>query len=159
MQVIGVKIEEPREAQEIFDDIESYREKHDIFLQILEPEKVIGVEHLLWAFQKAEESFENGSNRADSLEIETLLWASAEWQIKDALDKMGIEDNAEQAAVMIDDESEIENLLDSMNWTRDDEVLEPTEEKLKRFGIDEKEIRSVDDPYDLVFEKMATSVL
>ncbi|GEM_PF-1363524 len=159
MHVIGVKMKETKSAQDIFDALDGYRKKNDIFIQIFDVDKVVGKEHLFWAYQKAEESFGNKSNRANSLEIETILWASAEWQIKDALDKMGIDDGAEEAAVMIDDKTHLDGILNLINGKRDDALLEPTEEKLKNFGIDEEEIGSVVVPYDLVFEKMATSVL
>lgn len=157
MKILGARIEEPESAEEIFKEVEYYREENDTFIQLFNVEKVVGREHLLWALQKARECFENKENRADSLEMETLLWSSAEWQIKDALDKMGIEDGAEKAAVMI--EGDDERFLESMGWSKDDELLEPSEEKLKNFGVDESVIASTEKPYDLVFEKMATSVL
>jgi len=157
--IVGVEIRGPKKAKHVLEKLEGHRKENDIFIQVLNTEKVIGKEHLLWAFQKAEESFENGTNRANSLEMETLLWASAEWQIKNALYKMGIADEAEEAALMIEDKEHLEDLLDFMDWVRNDEVLEPSEEKLKNFGLEESEIASVKEPYDLVFEKMATSVL
>lgn len=157
MKIIGARIDEPTASEEVFEKIESYRDRTDSLVQVFDHSKVVGEEHLLWAFQKAEESFENGSNRADSIEIETLLWSSGEWQIKDAIDKMGLEDGAEKAVVLIDEDHQ--DFLDFMDWTRDDMILEANEERLKAFGIDEKEIESVDSPEDLVFEKMATSIL
>ncbi|MFP3871548.1 MAG: KEOPS complex subunit Cgi121 [Candidatus Aenigmatarchaeota archaeon] len=159
MQVIGVKTSVSTSSDEILEDIEEYRRKKEVFIQIFDSDKVIGKEHLQWAYQKAKECFENGTNRADSLEIETLLWASAEWQIKDALDKMGVKDHDEEAVVLIEDEVSLENLLDFMGWTRDDDLLKLDKKKLKDFGIQEEEIEAVDDPYELVFEKMATSIL
>ncbi len=157
MHVIGAKIEETSDSKKILDKVESYRKEKDVFLQLFDQSKVVGKEHLLWAYQKAEESFEQESNRADDLEIETLLWASAEWQIKDALHKMGIKDSTEKVGMMIDGDPKL--FLDFMGWSRDDSVLEPSIEKLKAFGIGDNEINSVDTPYELVFEKMATSIL
>ncbi|MBS3817853.1 MAG: hypothetical protein KGY76_09870 [Candidatus Thermoplasmatota archaeon] len=157
MKILGARIEEPESAKEIFKEVENYREEKDTFIQLFDVEKVVGREHLLWALQKAEECFENGENRADSLEMETLLWSSAEWQIKDALDKMGIEDGAKKAVVMIDGDEE--KFLEYMGWNRDDDLLEASEDKLKNFGVEEKLISTTEKPYDLVFEKMATSIL
>lgn len=157
MYVIGARIKEEKDSEEILERVESYRKEEGVFLQLFDQSKVIGKEHLLWAYQKAEESFKHGSNRADDLEIETLLWASAEWQIKDALKKMGVVDGAEKVAIMIEEDPEC--FLDFMRWTQDDSVLEPSMKKLKTFDIGEDEISSVDSPYDLVFEKMATSIL
>ncbi len=157
MRVIGARIKKSKNSREILDRVESYRKEQDVFLQLFDQSMVVGKEHLMWAHQKAKESFEQKTNRADNLEIEILLWASAEWQIKDALDKMGIEDGVNKMAVMIDEDPK--NFLDYMGWSRDDTILEPTEKKLKFFGITDEEISSVDKPYDLVFEKMATSIL
>jgi len=157
MYIVGAQLKEPKDLENIFDLVESYRKENEVFLQLFDPSKVIGKQHLLWAHQKAEETFEQGTNRADEQEIETLLWASAEWQIKDALDKMGIEDETEKVAVLI--EKEPKKFLDYIGWIRDDTILKPNKEKLKAFGVTDKEMSSVDKPYELVFEKMATSIL
>jgi len=157
MYVIGARIDEAKDSKEVLERVEYYRKEKDVFLQLFNQEKVVGKEHLLWAFQKAEECFKHGTNRADNIEIETLLWASAEWQIKDAFEVIGIEDGAEKAAIMIDEDPKF--FLDFMEWSREDSILKPSMNKLKAFGIGENEINSVDAPYDLVFEKMAISIL
>ena len=157
MKICGVKFDKKYNTDELLDIIESYRKENDIFIQLFNHEKVIGKEHLIWAYDKAEEMMEQETNRADSLEIETLLWASAEWQIKSAIRKMGVPDNSDKAALLIEREMDI--FLDEMDWEREDDLLNPSLEKLKRFGVDEKEIESVTEPYDLVFEKMSTSIL
>ena len=157
MHVLGVNIKEPKDAQEIFEMIEDYREKNEVFIQIFDHSKVVGEEHLLWAFNKAEDTFEQGNNRANDLEIETLLWSSGEWQIKEAIAKMGLDDKAENAALLIGEEPS--GFLNFMDWGRDDSLLEAGREKLKAFGIKEEEIESVEKPEDLFFEKMSTSIL
>lgn len=157
METVGVKIEEKVDPEEIFEQIESYRERTDDFVQVFDRSKVVGMEHLLWAYQKAEECFDNGTNRADSIEIETLLWSSGKWQIKNAIDKMGLKEGSDGAALLVD--GDVEELLEYMGWERDDDILEASEDKLKAFGISVEEIDSVESPEDLVFEKMATSVL
>lgn len=79
MKVCGVKFDKKYDTEELLDMIESYRNENDIFIQLFNHDKVIGEDHLLWAYDKAKEMMEQESNRADSIEIETLLWASAEW--------------------------------------------------------------------------------
>lgn len=120
-------------------------------------ELVLNEDHIVWAYNKAKQCFKNDSNRAHSLEIETLLWASGERQIKEALSKMGLQEDSENAVLAI--ENDIVGFLNHMGWKRKDELLTPSKEKLKRFGITEKEMNSVEDPYELIFEKMATSIL
>ncbi len=157
MKVCGVRFKDEKDIDEIFRKVESYREEHDVFLQLFDASKVIGEEHLLWAYQKAEEAFENDENRAVSLDMETLLWASAQWQIKDAIDKMGVSNNLEKAVVLI--EGNVGGVLEGFDAERDDDIIEPSIEKMKNFGVSSVELKSVSRPYDLVFEKMATSVL
>lgn len=70
---------------------------------------------------------------------------------------MGVPENSDKAVLII--EESLNEFLKEMNWKKDDYLLKPPIEKLKRFGIDEKEIESVTEPYDLIFEKMSTSIL
>ncbi|MGM0511013.1 MAG: KEOPS complex subunit Cgi121, partial [Thermoplasmatota archaeon] len=99
--------------------------------------------------------FEDGENRADNLEIEILLCSSGERQIKNAIEKMGLKDMSEKAAVVTD--CDVGELIDHMGWERDDTILEDSITKLKNFGVSDIEIDSTDKPMDLVFEIMATS--
>ena len=157
MKVCGVEFNKRYDTEELLDLIESYRAENDIFIQLFNHEKVVGKDHLLWAYDKAVERRDQENNRADSLEIETLLWASTEWQIKDAIKKMGVPENSDKAVLMI--EEGLNRILKEMDWKRQDDLLEPSIEKLKGFGIDDKEIESVSQPFDLIFEKMSTSIL
>lgn len=157
MKVCGVRFNKKHDSGELIGIIDSFRKEKDIFIQLFNHHKVIGEEHLLWAYDKAEEMMEQKSNRADSIEIETLLWASGEWQIKEAIEKMGVPKRTDKAVLMI--EEDLDDLLEEMDWKRDDDLLKPSIEKLKKFGINEKEIESVTDPYDLIFEEMSTSIL
>ena len=155
MKISGVKIQEPKSASEIFNQVEEYRRVHSVFIQLFNHEMVIGREHLLWAYDKAEYLMGVGKNRSGSLEMETLLIASGEWQIKEAIRKMGLKDDAHHTVVMVDDL--MDDFLDDMGWIRDDSVLSPSLDKLMAFGITEEEINTTKKPYDLVFEIMATS--
>ncbi len=157
MNVIGVKFDKSYQSDELLKKIDEYKDKNDMFIQIFNHRKVVGEEHLMWAYKKAKESIEQNSNRADSLEIETLLWASAEWQIKHAIEKMGVSDGSKNAVLMI--ENNLEDFLNHMDWKKYDKIKKPSIEKLKSFGIQQKEIDSVSNPYDLIFEKMSTSIL
>ncbi len=157
MKIIGAKIEEPCSAEDVLQKVEDYKRKNGTTVQVFDPDMVIGRDHLKWAYEKAKECFENGTNRADSLEIEIILWSSGRRQIRRALDKMGLPDRAEKAAILVEDDPE--EFLSYMGWERYDAVLEPSKEKLKNFGISEEEMASVDKKFDLVFERMAVSQL
>lgn len=155
IKVIGYISKSQIETDEIFNNIERFRDKNDIFLQVFDAEYVIGEEHLIWAYDKAVKSFKNGTNTANSLEIETILWSSAETQIKDALEKMGLKYDSKKIAILTD--TDPSDITDVMGWVKDKSVIKPSIEKLKRFGVTQTEIDSVEKPYDLVFEKMATA--
>ncbi len=157
MEVLWVNIPETSNSQEMFQNVEEYRRKRNIFVQIFDSNMVMHEEHLLWAFNKAKECFAYGCNVADSLEIEVLLWAAGVSQIKDALVKMGVSDHSDNAMVLIEDDTE--DFLDHMGWERKEEPLKPSKEKLSNLGITKAEIDSVEDPFELVFEMMAASRL
>ena len=142
---------------DIFDKIEFYREKYDVFIQVFEADMIMGKVHLIWAYEKALRSFQQETNRAISLEMETLLWSSGEKQIKDALKKMGIKEETEHVAIISD--SDPTGFVRYMGWEIEDDALEPTMEKLRNYGITEDEIGSTDKPYDLLFEKMSIAIL
>ncbi len=157
MNITGVKIKNPRSSASIFKHVEDYRDKTGIFVQLFDHDKVVGREHLSWAYEKASYCMKMETNRGDTIEMETLLWASGYRQIKNAIDKMGLQDNANKAVVMVGDD--LEAFLEYMGWERDDPIIEPSIDKLLAFGITMGEIETTDRPYDLIFEYMATSVV
>ncbi len=157
MEVIGARLSAGESSSgDIFKRVEEYRRNSGDFVQLFNHEVVVGREHLLWAHEKARYSMENGNNRGDTLEMETLLWAAGERQIKNAIGKMGLQDNAVNVVVMVDDPV---SFLRFMGWERDDTILEPSVDKLLALGVTMEEIETTHRPYDLVFEYMATSVV
>jgi len=157
VKCIGCKMEPSSDIDEIFERLERYRKEKSIFIQVFDAEMIIGKDHLIWAYDKALRSFDQKTNRADSLEMETLLWSSGERQIKNALNKMGIKKSSKNVAILSD--SNISDLLSEMGWEKDDNVLAPSKEKLEKHDITIEEINSVDEPYDLIYEKMSVSIL
>jgi len=157
IKVIGCQIDSPSNKDYILNKLESYKEMNDIFIQVFNVNMVLNKEHILWAYDKAKRSLEQNTSRADSLEIETLLWASGERQIKNAIKKMGVPDHANNAAVLTD--AKISDIIEFLDWERDDAILEPSKGKLKKFDITDEEINSVENPYDLIFEKLSVSIL
>ena len=157
VKCIGCKMEPSSDIDEIFERLERYRKEKSIFIQVFDAEMIIGKDHLIWAYDKALRNFDQKTNRADSLEIETLLWSSGKRQIKNALNKMGIKKSSKNVAILSD--SNISDLLSDMGWEKDDNVLAPSKEKLEKHDITTEEINSVDEPYDLIYEKMSLSIL
>ncbi|MFW6142386.1 MAG: KEOPS complex subunit Cgi121 [Candidatus Saliniplasma sp.] len=156
-RVFGCKIDSVNSINLTLDRIEEYKQSHNIFIQVFDADMILGSKHLLWAYDKSLRCFEKGTNSADFLEIETILWSSGERQIKDALIKMGIKNDTDKVAVLLDYEMDIKDFLEHMCWERNDDVLKPSKEKLIKNGISDKEMDSVENPMDLIFEKMSVS--
>lgn len=100
---------------------------------LLNPDLVCGRSHITSAVQHAERAFERKTNRSKNILTETILYAAGERQIGKALEKMRpIPGSGKMAAAIFG----IEDLrLESIGMTRDDSLLEPSDEKLRRLGI------------------------
>ncbi len=122
----------------------------------LNPAMVCGRQHLLSAAMHALRAFERGTNSSTSLGIETLLYASGERQISHALDKMGIAEEMKGVALILFD-ADPDEVIDALQMSRDDGLLDCDPERVLAFGIGEDEIRSVPDELmaDLVLERVA----
>jgi KEOPS complex subunit Cgi121 len=164
----NAKIEEP---EEFFEKI--CKEKSlDVEIQLFDAQFIAGWQHLYFSVLNALTAFKSGRNISKNLAIETILYASAQRQIKKALEKLGIKPNTSQAAlVIIGEEAEtLKSILNAVlreaNAKRDDKVLELTEEKIdgirKVFGISDLELETVMKKgnlkkalIDIVIERMA----
>jgi KEOPS complex subunit Cgi121 len=118
-------------------------------VQFFDSELIASWQHLYFAVLNALKAFENRLNISDSLAVETLLYASAQRQIKKAVELLGIKPSSSNVAVVVLAETELktsktlETVLHLMLGKRDDSVLELTSKKFdgikKLFGISELE--------------------
>jgi tRNA threonylcarbamoyladenosine modification (KEOPS) complex Cgi121 subunit len=119
-------------------------------VQFFNAELVAGWEHLYFAMLNALKAFENKHNISNSLAVETLLYASAQRQIKKAVAMLGIKSGSSKVAVLVlaDSESILKKALETVSkilaGKPDDSVLELNEKKfadvMKFFGISEIEL-------------------
>jgi KEOPS complex subunit Cgi121 len=119
-------------------------------IQFFDAKLVAGREHLYFAILNALKAFENKSNISNSLAVEVLLYASAQRQIKKAVELLGIKPTSSNVAVLILAETELkankalEDISNIISGKRDDNVIELTDEKFvgikKLFGISELEL-------------------
>ncbi|MEM4704884.1 MAG: KEOPS complex subunit Cgi121 [Candidatus Bathyarchaeia archaeon] len=133
---------------------------------------VAGWQHLYFAVLNALTAFKNKRNISKKLAMETILYASAQRQIRKALEKLGIKPKTTEVALAIvgNDSRTIKSVLNEIihaaKAKRDDEVLELTEEKIvgirEIFGISDLELEAVMEKGDLkkalvdiVIERMA----
>ena len=126
------------------------REAKEAHVQFFDAKLIAGQQHLYFAALNALKAFENKSNISSSLAIEALLYASAQRQIRKALDTLGLKQDSSQVAVLImaEKKQEIHDCLKVVSklipGERNDSVLELTDEKSggikELFGISELEI-------------------
>jgi KEOPS complex subunit Cgi121 len=143
--------------------INSYAEESSITVQLMDANMVYGKPHLQSAIDHALRAFERDDSISSTLAMEILLYASGEYQIRVALDKIGLKssNNEQQVAIVIvsdlEPEKMLPELLTRLELVQDDSVLEGDAEVLKRFGISEAEIGAVlpDKIGDLVLERVA----
>jgi len=124
----------------------------DAEVQFFDAELIAGWEHLYFAALNGLKAFENRLNISNSLEVEILLYASAQRQIKKAVELLGIKSSSSNIAAVVLAETELkaeeilETLSQILDAKRDDSVLELTEEKFdgikKLFGISESELNA-----------------
>jgi len=124
----------------------------DAYVQFFDATLVAGWEHLYFAALNASNAFKNKLNISNSLAVETLLYASAQRQIKEAVRLLGLKPSGRQIAVLILAESKpkvevaLEMVSELISGERDDSVLELTHEKFegvkKLFGITNAELEA-----------------
>lgn len=144
----------------------------DVEIQFFDAKLVATWQHLYFAALNALTAFKNKTNISKSLVMETLLYASAQRQIRKAMEIMGIKSDTSEMAVLIIGEkptevkSALEMVLKHANAKEDKSVLELSKRKnaliRKTFGISELELRTVMKKDDLeealislVLERMA----
>ena len=137
----------------------------DYFLKKMQKEKQSGVEtqffdarsiatwqHLYFALFNALTAFKNEENISKSLAMETMIYASAQRQIRKAMEFIGIDTGTSEIALLAvgDDSETLKSVLSmiSRNISREnsDTVLELSEEKKRiiqeKFGISDLELES-----------------
>ena len=120
--------------------------------QFFDAKLVASKDHLYFAALNSLKAFENGSNRSRDMAIETLLYATAQRQIRNAVDIIGMTQNSNDVAVLIITETEpqaddaLDKISELVSGSRDDAVLELTEEKFddirRLFRISDMELEA-----------------
>lgn len=128
------------------------KKTEDAEIQFFDAKFIAGWEHLYFAVLNALKAFENKSNISNKLAIETLLYSSAQRQIKKAIEIIGIKPNSQSVvAIVIADtnlkvNSIIRTILHFVPGKSDDNVIQLTEEKIANvkdlFGISDIELNT-----------------
>lgn len=151
-------------------------ETDDACVQFFDASLIAGGEHLCFAALNALNAFKGKVNISSNLSMETLLYASAQRQIKEAVGLMGIKPNTSRVAVLVLAETRkqasaiLAIVSKLLGGRRDDSVIDLTDDKvadLKRlFRISNVELRAKTEHKgaekkaltDLIIEHMALLV-
>lgn len=145
-------------------------------VQVFDTKHVAGPQHLYFAALHALNAFDKNTTISNNLSVEALLYASAQRQIKKAVQMLGIkQDSSELAAVIMTEKGNkkpdrLTQITEIVPGERDDTVIELTdnkvekikkvfmisdlelEAKLKKKGLEKEALT------DLVIERMALLV-
>jgi len=82
-------------------------------VQVLRPDRVAGAEHLFFASLNALNAFKQKTNLCKGLPMEILLFASAQRQIKNAIETLGLKDSPSKFALVAvsKERGKLENLV------------------------------------------------
>jgi KEOPS complex subunit Cgi121 len=124
-----------------------------IWIQFFDAELVATWQHLHFAVLNALLAFKNERNISKSVAMETMLYASAQRQIRRAIELIGVKCNSANVAIVIIGESPnavkvgLSAISKRLGKEPDETVLELTKEKIqsirKAFGINAKELEAV----------------
>lgn len=148
-------------------------ETKEVAIQFFDANYVAGREHLYFAALNALNAFERRTNISKNLEIEALLYASAQRQIQKAVKMLGIKQESTEIAALVISRNgakkanSLRLVSEIVIGERDDSVLDLTDKKIakirKLFNISdiefetklEREGLEKEALIDLVIERMA----
>jgi KEOPS complex subunit Cgi121 len=150
----------------------SKKTPQNVETQFFNAELVATWQHLYFAALNALTAFRNGENFSKSLAMETLLYASAQRQIRKATEVIGIKPNSTKIVALVIGEkpeevkSTLSKISKQIGAKEDEAVLELTDQKTAKikeaFGISSEELVAVMKGHnlqealvDIVIEKMA----
>ena len=171
VEITGFKKLQIKDVEEFVKMIRKEKPSN-VEIQFFDARFVATWQHLYFAALNALTAFQNKENISKSLAMETLLYASAQRQIRKAMNLLGIKpDSSEMAVLIIGERSETVRLALSMvsrhvKAKPDEAALELSRKKVKIikkiFGISNTELKTVQKRDDLeralidvVIERMA----
>ena len=100
---------------------------------LVDPDMVVGRDHLLSAAEHAERAFREGTNRSKTVLTEIILYSAWERQIGKAMAKMKPKEGRnDYVALLIDID---DPRLEEIGMIIDDSLFEATPEKAERLGL------------------------
>ena len=165
------------QIEDINSFLEQFRKENmGAAVQFFDAKHVAGHQHLYFAALHALNAFDKNTAISNNLSVEALLYASAQRQIKKAVQMLGIkQDSSELAALIMTEKGHgktdhLTQITENVPGERDDSVLELTDDKMKKikkvFTISDLELEAKHKKKglekealtDLVMERMALLV-
>jgi len=149
--ITGFRNAKIADVEELFSIIRK-GERSSAEIQLFDAKSVATWQHLYFAVLNALTAFKNHENISKSLAMETMLYASAQRQIRKAMELLGIKSGTPEIAVLIIGEkleavkSALSTVSTHVNAQQDDTVLELSKEKIriiqKTFEISDLELKT-----------------
>jgi tRNA threonylcarbamoyladenosine modification (KEOPS) complex Cgi121 subunit len=171
IEITGFRNVQIKDA-ETFLKIVSKERLLNTWVQFFNADLVATWQHLYFAVLNALLAFKNKTNISKSVSMETMLYASAQRQIRKAVEFMGVRSGSSNVALVVIGgspaavEAAFSAVSERIGAIADETVLDLSDEKVrcvrKAFGITEKELEAVmkeenaaQPIVDLVVERMA----
>ena len=126
-------------------------------VQLFRADRIIGKEHLQTAAEMATRAWARNP-RTKTLGMEILLYAAAERQISGAIDKLGVQDDTTEIAIITVGQISSEEVLTALNLQSADDVLDAEGKDYSIFKISKEEMNFAS-PVEIILERMALSEL
>lgn len=163
--IVGVSEVQIDDVNEVLRQIKGLMKEKDIILQLVNADRITNEEHLQVASYHAQKAFQQNTATSNSLEIETLLYATGQRQITKALARVGLTPQTKNVAAIIYAPPNITNLseliqevVSILKGTQSDKVfaLTPKKEKdlMQLFEIIPVELQTAS-LHELIIERMA----
>ena len=130
---------------------------HGAEIGLLDARSVFGRDHLESAAVHAIRARDSKTMSSRSLAMETLLYASSQRQVQDAIRAVGLRRDTTTVGIVLFGYANVDEFLRDMGWSRDDDVLNAAGKDLEAFGISRREAETVATTHraDLALEKVA----
>ena len=147
-------ISDPEDA---FRRAQAWAQRAGVEVCLADARAVFGADHLESAIRHARRAHETGTMTTHSLAMETLLYLSGRRQVAEAIRAAGLRAGTTTLAIALLGTKEVDDFLRAMGWTREDEVLAPSDKSLQLLGVnrDEESTVSPESAHDLALERTA----
>lgn len=143
--------------EQILPIISKLEKEHDSTVQLFRADRIFGKEHLQTAAEMAARAWAS-SPRTKTLGMEIMLYAAAERQITGAIDKLGVQDDTTETAIITVGQIDPDEVLTALNLQRADDVLDAEGKDHSIFQISQEEM-SFASVSEIVLERIALSEL